>query len=98
MSLQYRQGDLFVQLETLTAADLVELPSFVIVAGEVTGHTHLLTAGSIREIPDRTLYLDLVEPTHVAHEDHNALRLGPGWWLVARQCEYTPDAVRAERD
>jgi hypothetical protein len=32
------------------------------------------------------------------HEEHDALTLGPGWWLVVRQREYTPNAVRTIRD
>jgi hypothetical protein len=99
MPVQYRQGDLlFIQQETPPAGDLVTRPSLVIVAGEATGHAHRLTAGTILEAPEGTLYLDLVEPTRVVHEEHDALTLGSGWWLVVRQREYTPDAVRTIRD
>jgi hypothetical protein len=99
MSVQYRQGDLlFVQMETLPEGDLVKRPSLVIVAGEATGHAHRLTAGTILEAPDGALYLELAEPTRVVHEEHDALTLDPGWWLVVRQREYTPGAVRTIRD
>src|SRR5262245_14349798 len=99
MSVQYRQGDLlFVQVEALPQGDLAVRPSLVIVAGEATGHAHRLTAGTILEAPDGALYLDLTAPTRVVHEEHDALTLGPGWWLVVRQREYTPDAVRTIRD
>jgi len=99
MSVQYRQGDLlFVQMETLPEGDLVKRPSLMIVAGEATSHAHRLTAGTILEAPDGALYLELAEPTRVVHEEHDALTLDPGWWLVVRQREYTPGAVRTIRD
>jgi hypothetical protein len=97
--LHYRQGDLlFIQQEEQPAVELTVRPSLVIVAGEATGHTHRLTSGSVLEARDGTLYLDLIEPTRVVHEEHDALTLGAGWWLVVRQREYTPDAVRTIRD
>ena len=97
--LQYRQGDLlFVLQEDRPAGELTVQPSQVIVAGEATGHAHRLNGGSVLEAPDGTLYLDLVEPTRVVHEEHDALTLGPGWWLVVRQREYTPGAVRTIQD
>jgi hypothetical protein len=97
--LQYRQGDLlFVLQEERPAVELTVRPSQVIVAGEATGHAHRLTGGSVLEAPDGKLYLDLVKPTRVVHEEHDALTLGAGWWLVVRQREYTPDAIRTVRD
>ena len=97
--LQYRQGDLlFVWQEERPAVEVRVRPSLVIVAGEATGHAHRLTGGSVVEAPDGTVYLELIEPTRVVHEEHDALTLGPGWWLVVRQREYTPDAIRTVAD
>src|SRR5262245_1275316 len=74
MPVQYRQGDLlFVQQESRPVGGLVARTSLVIVAGEATGHAHRLTAGTILEGPDGTLYLDLAAPTRVVHEVHEAL-------------------------
>lgn len=96
---QFRQGDLlFILQQARPALDLTERSGQVIVAGEATGHAHRLTSGSVLEAPDGTLYLKLIEPTRVVHEEHDALTLGPGWWLVVRQREYTPDAVRTIQD
>jgi hypothetical protein len=97
--LQYRQGDLlFILQEAQPDAELTVRPGLVIVAGEATGHAHRLTSGAVLEAPDGTLYLELVEPTRVVHEEHDALTLGLGWWLVVRQREYTPAAIRTVRD
>jgi len=96
---QYRQGDLlFVQQETRPAGSLVARPGLVIVAGEATGHAHRLTAGAVLEAPDGALYLDLPTAARVVHEEHDALTLGPGVWLVVRQREYAPEAIRTVRD
>jgi hypothetical protein len=78
--------------------DLAVRPGLVIVAGEATGHAHRLTAGTILEAPDGTLYLDLAVATRVVHEEHDALTLSSGLWLVVRQREYTPGAFRTVLD
>ena len=95
----YRQGDLlFLLQETRPAVALVERPGLVIVEGEATGHAHRLTAGVILEAPNGSLFLDLAEATRVVHDEHDALTLGPGLWLVVRQREYTPEAIRTVLD
>ena len=93
--LQYRQGDLlFVLQEEQPDVELTVRPSQVIVAGEATGHAHRLTGGSVLEAPDGTLYLELIEPTRVVHEEHDALTLGPagGWWCASANIRPTPSA------
>jgi hypothetical protein len=99
LPLHYRQGDLlFILQDERPAIELTVRPGLVILAGEATGHAHRLTGGSVLEARDGTLYLELVEPTRVVHEEHDALTLDPGWWLVVRQREYTPSANRLVRD
>jgi hypothetical protein len=99
MPLHYRQGDLlFICQETRPEADLTARQSNVILAGEATGHAHRLTAGTILEAPDGTLYLDLPYTAKVVHEEHNPLILDPGLWLVVRQREYSPEAIRTVED
>jgi hypothetical protein len=97
---QYRQGDLlFILQEGRPNTLLVEHPGSVIVEGEATSHAHRLVGGTILEDRfDGTLYLDVPETGRVVHEEHDALTLGPGVWLVVRQREYTPGAVRTVRD
>ena len=99
LPLHYRQGDLlFIFQDERPAIELTVRPGLVILAGEATGHAHRLTGGSVLEGRDGTTYLELVEPTRVVHEEHDALTLDPGWWLVVRQREYTPSASRLVRD
>ena len=99
MSLHYRQGDLlFVQQDTRPETSLTARQGNVIVAGEATGHTHRLQAGTILEAPDGALYLDITQTTQVVHEEHGLCMLDPGLWLVVRQREYSPEAIRTVED
>jgi hypothetical protein len=99
MALHARQGDLlFLWQEIRPAVDLSTRQSNVIVAGEATGHVHRLQAGAILEAPDGSLYLEVTHTTQVIHEEHGPITLDPGLWLVVRQREYTPGAIRTVVD
>jgi hypothetical protein len=99
MPLHYRQGDLlFIQQDTRPKINLIARQSNVIVAGEATGHAHRLTGGTILEAPDGALYLDITQTTQVIHEEHGPIALDPGLWLVVRQREYSPEAIRTVLD
>ena len=99
MPRQYRQGDLlFVRQDTRPEATLTARQSNVIVTGEATGHAHRLQAGTILEAPDGALYLDVTQTTQVIHEEHGPITLDPGLWLVVRQREYSPEAIRTVAD
>jgi hypothetical protein len=99
MSLQHRQGDLlFIHQATLPPGPLTARQGNVIVAGEATGHAHRLQAGTILEAPDGALYLDITYSTQVVHEEHGPVTLESGLWLVVRQREYSPEAIRTVVD
>lgn len=99
MQTRSRQGDLlFVKQDTRPEATLTARPSNVIVAGEATGHAHRLQAGTILEALDGALYLDVTQVTQVVHEEHGPITLDPGLWLVVRQREYSPEAIRTVLD
>ncbi len=99
MQPHYRQGDLlFLRQDTRPAVALTARQSNVIVAGEATGHAHRLQAGTVLETPDGALYLDVTQTTQVVHEEHGPITLDPGLWLVVRQREYSPEAVRTVLD
>jgi hypothetical protein len=99
MQIHYRQGDLlFVRQDSRPKAELTARQSDVIVAGEATGHAHRLKEGTILEGPDGALYLDVTQTTQVVHEEHGPITLDPGFWLVIRQREYHPEAIRTVAD
>lgn len=99
MPLHYRQGDLlFLWQETRPSINLNIRQSNIIVAGEATGHAHYLQSGIILEAPDGVLYLDITQTTQVIHEEHGPITLDLGLWLVVRQQEYRPEAIRTVED
>jgi hypothetical protein len=99
MPLCYRQGDLlFLWQETRPSVDLNIQQGDIIVAGEATCHAHRLQSGTILEAPDETLSIDITQTTQVERVEHGPITLDPGLWLVVRQREYNPEAIREVRD
>ena len=99
MPLHPRQGDLqFVRQDTRPAVALTARPGTIIVADEARGHAHRLTAGTILEAPDGALCLDIARTAQVIREEHGRITLDPSFWLVVRQREYSPEAIRTVLD
>jgi len=90
-SRQYRQGDLlFVsrpRIPTGMATGGVTRPDAVIERGELTGHAHRLEGGAVYDRDSRT-YLEVNPGGRVVHDEHDALELPEGWYVVVRQREY----------
>ena len=99
---QYRQGDLlFIRQETRPDAPLTPRAGTILVEGETTGHAHRLATkqhGAILTTPDGQMWLDITHQTQVVHEEHASVTLDPGVWLVQRQREYSPEAIRTVVD
>jgi hypothetical protein len=76
----------------------------VLAHGEVTGHCHavdsdlatLFTTADLDEMADR--FLRVEKECKVVHDEHDAITLPPGEYMVRRQREYTPEAVRNVAD
>ena len=99
MSLHIRPGDLLCfQQAARPAVNLTARPGNVILAGAATSHAHHLTAGTIQAAPDGTLSLARPYAARVYHEEHHALPLESGSWLLVRKPEYSPEAVRTDLD
>jgi hypothetical protein len=99
----YRQGDiLFLQKELLPPdLQLVEQHDPILVEGEVTGHAHqvetldtvrILSAGRL------LLYLQVMAPVRIVHQEHHPITLPIGLYEIRRQREYTPEAIRMVMD
>jgi hypothetical protein len=61
--------------------------------GEVTGHKHCITEGKA-ELSDKdgTLFLRVFsESALLAHEEHKAISIPQGDWMVKIQREYEPE-------
>lgn len=85
-----RQGDvILLPVSEITGKKLAHL---TLAEGEVTGHSHRISNGEA-ELYDKdgTLYLRIVsKKATLSHEEHEALPIPQGNWLVRIQREYAP--------
>ena len=104
---QFRQGDVLLQpVESIPAsARAVDFKKEIILAeGEVTGHAHRIkrsprTANRVKQYFDGpTLYLEVLEPVTVVHEEHGSITLPPGCYERRIQTETWMDEVRQVLD
>jgi hypothetical protein len=97
MTTMYRQGDvLIVAATTQEPQDLIPRDNgrIVLAYGEVTGHAHAILdrEAELRTIDgteDRFLRIMAASGVALVHEEHDAITLPPGDYIVRRQREYT---------
>lgn len=113
----FRQGDvLLVPVKGIPTnyKKLVTKGAIILALGEVTGHSHALTAATwlvdacadIAEtrafatgaMIDRPLYVEVVEDTTLTHQEHDTLAIPVGIYRVIRQREYSPEEIRNVAD
>jgi len=87
------QGDIFfVKIENLPNKKLTKVErkqrGFVLAEGETTGHAHIIEDEDIDLFTDGNyLYLETETPVVLKHEEHNAVTIDPGLWLIGIQKE-----------
>lgn len=98
-ALQVRQGDVLLtpapkpigELRPRTRQDRLRI---VLALGEATGHAHALVLEQERdaqlwEDDKGALWLEVLAPSRVVHEDHGTSELAPAWYQVENsQREY----------
>ncbi len=107
----FRQGDVLIRSIDGAAlpADAKPEPRdgrgrLILAAGEVTGHHHAVADRTATLLPwvlaDGTPVKLLSAPdgATVRHEEHDAITLPPGRFVVSFQREYTPAAIVRVRD
>lgn len=101
---QHRQGDVLLQpIERIPAkATLTTLNGDIILAaGEVTGHHHRIAKPKNRVkqyLDGPVMYLEVLEPVTVTHEEHGPITLEPGCYERRIQVETWMDEVRQVMD
>jgi glutamine synthetase type III len=102
---QFRQGDvLLVPVKALPAdAQAVKHePRIVLAEGEATGHAHAIRAkkSQVKRHATATgqLYLEVIQPVTLEHDEHGAATLPAGLYEVRRQVETWMDEVRQVAD
>jgi hypothetical protein len=91
---RFRQGDVLLTSASPVENSLGAKQSHLVLAhGEVTGHKHQITDGQA-ELYERkgTLFLQVFSETAtLSHEEHKAIQIPCGVWMVRIQREYTPE-------
>lgn len=77
-----------------------KLPHLTLAEGEVTGHSHRISEGKAELYEkDGTLYLRVLSETAtLTHEEHKAIQIPQGSWMVRIQREYEPEGWRYVAD
>jgi len=87
-----RQGD--VLLQPLPTGEVTgnKVSHLVLAEGEVTGHAHRIIDGKAELYErDGTLYLRVLsDNATLSHEEHKAIKIPQGDWMVRIQREYEP--------
>lgn len=93
----YRQGDILIKEVLEIPADSLKRKTRVILEGEITGHKHQLTTGSVLD-SGRGIFLDLPMGSNLEHEEHDTIELPEGKYQVIRQREYDENEIRRVED
>jgi hypothetical protein len=104
MNTIYRQGDvLLIKVEKLPKeATKIERENglLILAKGESTGHHHSIASRQAKLLRDTqgAMYLTLLVYAYLKHQEHEKIKLPPGDYLVKRQIEYSPEAIRNVAD
>ncbi|MBW4683152.1 MAG: hypothetical protein KME19_24165 [Microcoleus vaginatus WJT46-NPBG5] len=93
-----RQGDVILTPASQIVGE--KLPHLTLAEGEVTGHKHQISEGEA-ELYEKngTLYLHVLSETAtLTHEEHQAITIPQGDWMVRIQREYEPAGWRYVED
>jgi len=93
-----RQGD--VILLPVQQVDGQKKLDLILAEGEVTGHKHRISQGQAELYEkDGTLYLRVLSDIALlTHEEHQAIPIPQGNWVVKIQREYEPEGWRYVAD
>ena len=99
-----RQGDVLLIPVNSIPQEAINLPTpkkITLAEGEASGHSHTITApkNRIRQFAKNSeLYLEVLEPVTLIHQEHAPATINPGMYLVRRQMEFWLDEVRQVLD
>ena len=104
-TMQYRQGDVFLELVAEIPEKLKTIPAtsgrLILARGESTGHHHSIKSGSsqLMSTPNGEMFLLVQEgDALLEHQEHAPINLPPGQYRVHIQREYSPEAIRNVQD
>lgn len=93
-----RQGDVALVAVEAIPADAIGQPRddsgrVVLAYGEVTGHAHALHEPGVTMLraANHDVFLRVLEPSNLVHEEHDRIAIPPGLYRVVRQREWSDD-------
>lgn len=92
----WRHGDVLIEAVAALPHGGVRRHGSVLAYGEATGHSHKVETPDAAELwwVNQSLYLKVLEPTRIVHEEHQPIPLEPGIYRVWQQREYVPQSQR----
>ena len=104
----YRQGDILIIPTDKIPTHLRKVARdsqhrVVLALGEVTGHAHAILDRAAdlyehQDLEDRFLQVLAEGGVDLVHEEHDTIHLPAGDYIVRRQREYSPEAIRRVAD
>lgn len=104
---QIRQGDVLLQPiprpRRLGDAKAADRGRHILVHGEATGHHHSVAAAHACYYTSPLAaeglgVLEVLHETELVHQEHDPITLPAGFYVVRRQREYSPEAIRNVAD
>lgn len=101
---QFRQGDVLIERVAAIPSNLAKQKAdgrIILAHGEATGHHHSLdmdVADWWKDEKSGDQFLNVKKSAQVVHQEHGPISLTPGKYLVRRQKEYSPAAIRNVAD
>ncbi len=88
----FRHGDLLITTIDALPDHGPRQNSPILAYGAITGHVHRIEDSARVEIFHRgdEIYLHVLSPTRIIHEEHQPIDLDSGYYRVWRQREYMP--------
>jgi hypothetical protein len=100
-----RQGDILLERVSSNQKHGKEIAKengqVVLAHGEVTGHAHTIESpelATLHEINEAMRMLTVKSDTAIVHQEHARIELPAGDYIVRRQREYSPEAIRNVAD
>ena len=97
MNEQYRHGDLLITPVSSVPEGCKVKKDNILAAGEVTGHHHRLSGGTVLE-HGTEMFFTVKEKAELTHEEHGPILFAAGSYHVRRQQEYSPERNRYVAD
>jgi len=99
--MKLRHGDVLLEKVENTQPQNDKLDHTVLALGEVTGHSHQITSGQAvlyEHSDDQKLLVVESKSAQLTHEEHAAITVPQGTWIVRIQREYQPEGWRYVQD